>query len=286
MKNIEVLYTPEEIHQYMYARWKTPLFRDSHLRGGFVHEIVEAFARYPKAFFDPTDATAEKAHFSPWWGMIQNREYDNDFVHDLYLLHEIKHAGKIIYISDLCFDGFARKMQDSEDDASVYSEIISYFAMPGLRSHTATAFGGGVIYADRFLQDPHYHKFWEANPKHMIDEIFLHRRNTMLKGKANDPAEAWIQSFNSSNEKWREIWRQRYNEVEAFMMQFHSECDHAQTPEERRAATDKWIKWISSPEICRGTDIPFPQEAYEFASVYWRNDPAKLQQIVTPQLAV
>ena len=149
------LHTSDDVEDFVRGLWKTDIFRESHEQGGFVANIVRPFATLPCFFFEASDDT-EKAHFSTWWRGMQLREYDNDYVHDLYWLHEMFHGGDMIYAKGLSHDAFKRKMQDNELGASVCSEIEAYFRLPDLREHSF----GQEIFADRFLKNPEIQKRW------------------------------------------------------------------------------------------------------------------------------
>src|SRR5690242_7667540 len=112
MKNVKRLYTKKQIHEFILGIWKTDLFRNLHKAGlddswpalikgsphNFVSRIVEDFAALPRFSVEMSDERMEWAHFSTWWGGIPLRKYDNPYIHDLYWIHEMAHAGNMVFM--------------------------------------------------------------------------------------------------------------------------------------------------------------------------------------------
>ena len=133
----------------------TEAFRNSYDDGGFLRDIVNRFARRPRFFYKPsnefmslTDSAGqeireyvEAPHFSPWWGGIQLRTYDNKLVQDLYYLHEIMHAATMPFspnAASVLADPvtFKNKIRDNEHEASTLSEMTIYCEFPQLRKRS------------------------------------------------------------------------------------------------------------------------------------------------------
>lgn len=263
MKNVNVIVESADIVNHVKGLWKTDLFRNAHANNKFVSDVVDKFAEYPKFFFDASDSKMEMAHFSAWWGGIQNRHYDNPIIHDLYLFHEMYHAGTMIYAKDLTFTNFVRKMQDNELDASTLSEILAYFEMPELRAQSFRH----EIFVDRFLQSEDFQTKWSYAPERTAQELRLYRRDAMENTNPKDDVEYWIYQFSFQNTIWANVWRLTYNEIETRMATMQLECATVG----KHQAMDNLISWLTSDKITKGTDIPFPLEAEEFAATYWSN---------------
>ncbi len=261
--SIQVLVEPADIHAYVRKLWKTDLFRQSHDAGGFIAKVVDEYAALPRFFFESSDKELETSHFSTWWSGIQLRQYDNDTIHDLYYLHEMKHAGDMKFAAGLEFENFKNKMQNNELEASVCSEIRAYFEMPGLRKMSFPY----EIYADRFLADPKTQQRWAANPERLMDELKLYRRNVLTSQSPQDKVEYWIRKFASQNEAWAHIWSHHYDLVEQAMVRLRDRCEAG----DRAGAIRDHLKWLLSDEIAKGGDIPFPGEAKAMAGIYWLN---------------
>lgn len=268
MKNVTVLSQPDEIHAFAARLFRTPEFRQSYNDGGLVHQVVDKLATWPRYFFERSDDRLETAHFTAWWGGIQlhEKDYPNDVVHDLYLLHEMWHAATMPCREGLLYDLFAQKAIDNEAYASVISEVAAYFAMPGLREKSFNF----EIYADRFMKDPVYQDMWRDNHEEFIHGMVIDRRNIMHPDyQPKDLPEKWIHLFAAQNRDACEIWRNTYDKVETAMVKLRRECVDPAIGRDR--AMKNFMTWLTSDEISRRTDIPFPDEAKAFADIYWRN---------------
>lgn len=267
LDSIVKLYEPEDTHIYVRSLLKTEEMQKSYDNGGFVYQVVQKFAAKPSFFFRASDEILERAHFSAWWGGVQLRDYDNPYIHDLYILHEIIHAGTLVYSDDLTFQAFCKKMWDNELDASVLSEIAVYFLIPGLRDKSFPH----DIYADRFLNDPYWQALWQNAPDRAFQQMRLLRHNIMTTDYSalhEDLTEVWINRFSRQNEVWANIWVHRYREVEKTMSRLQLMADQGR----RQEALDAHIGWLLSEDVTpKGTDIPFPSEAEVFAGTYWMN---------------
>lgn len=277
-KNASILVSRSEIHQYVLGLWKTELFRNLHLDGlggvgpnNFISILVDRFADMPRFFFDMTDKTNEHAHFSTWWGGIPHREYDNPYIHDLYLVHEMSHAGEMVYLEGMNFDNFLRKMTDNELHASVVSEVQVYLEIPELRKLTFPF----PIYADRFLKDDKFVRRYHVDKARAFEEMKVRRRNTMMCNNPKNVADFWIHRFYNQNAAWGACWAQSYDKIETAMSNLREHSYH-----DRNEAMKAFMFWLSQQTT---NDVPFLREAQAFAGVYWANrghydDAMKLEQ--------
>lgn len=294
MKNIKKLVTPEEIHEFVMGLWQTDELRESHRNKGMVWDVIERFARMPRIFYEPSDVFTdsendagkeyvEAPHFSPWWGAIQLRDYDNKVVQDLYYLHEIEHAGTMPYVANPTNAVKKNKIRTNEHQASTLSEMTVYLEFPTLRRK---AFDH-PIFVDRFLYpkvDPNDTSLspkrdfnsvnagllqrWKTQPDIVTQEMMYERERILTSKKADVPQEDaaafWLKRFYSQGKAWTEIWDERYADVEAAMIKLRDECDSLG----RAQALDNHIEWLLSDEIAEGTEVPFYSEAKAFAEAY------------------
>jgi hypothetical protein len=265
MKNLISLVTDQDVHEYVGELWKSDLFRNSHVDGGYVYHQVERFAWLPRVFAESTHDHLERAHFSTWWNVIMLREYDNPIIHDLYYLHEMAHAATMPYIAGIGRAAFDEKMQRNELEASVLSEIAVYFDLPGLRE---TSFGHD-IYADRFLVDPSMQRLWRANRDVALEAIRSERRHVMVCKPEHtmDQAEVWIRRFAEQNEAYSITWADNYTGVENFMAGFQRMgCN------DRAQAARIHMEWLAEEAAHDEVDnITFLEQAEMFAPFYWAN---------------
>lgn len=274
MKYIEEIVQREDIHRFVFDLWKTDLFKRSHgsfisnphAENGFVGRVVDQFAYLPRFFGETSNDQLERSHFSTWWGVIMLRDdYDNPYIHDLYLLHEMYHAGTMPYVPGIGKEAFDEKMQRNELEASVMSEILVYFEMPELRALSFPY----PIYADRYLDDPRMVALWKSNRVVARETIRAQRRNVMVSKPENemDTTERWIRRFAEQNAVYSITWGHRYPEIEQRMADFQ-----VAALKDRNAAMKEHRDWIMTEARRDKVDgIPFRQEAVLFAPFYWAN---------------
>lgn len=253
MKNILALLTPGDVHEYCRSLWRTPEFRDSHARKGYVYQWIDRFAEYPRLFGDLTEAEIEKAHFSPWWNVIGHRSYENPAINDLFYLHEIAHMSTMLYERSLTWKSWAAKMADNEMLASLESETLVYLELPSLREKSFP----DAIWADRFLDGPSDPLVRAEHRSFMLMERYRARK------VPSDDIEARISKFQLENQRWAEIWREHYAEVEAAMVSFRMGAAN-----DARKAVAELRDWLQR-RIDADGGVPFRREAVEFATVYW-----------------
>ncbi len=264
MKNLKV-YIGSEIYQHVASLWQTEMFADYAGEEGFLRDLVAEFAQVPRFFADMSDEHLETAHFSTWWNVIMNRSYDNPYVADLYLLHEMYHAARMPYVPGIGKAAFDEKMQRNELEASVFSEIMVYFQMPELRAATFPF----PIYADRFLNDPTMRAMLRTNIHVCTETIRTIRRDVMVSKpvESMDDTETWIRRFADQNAAYSIIWADRYNEVEQQMSAFHKLA--ATNPLAAALHHKNWLLDEAGQDAVSG--IPFREEAELFSAHYWAN---------------
>ncbi len=302
MKDILPLVTAQEIGHYIrHEILQTEDFRNSYDENGIVRSTIDLFARRPRFFYHPSDRFVtlpdregraqkeyvEAPHFSPWWGGIQFRTYDNPLVQDLYYLHEIMHAASMPYCPDARTPvvdpiTFKNKIRDNEHEASTFSEMTIYCEFPQLRRLSFRH----EIFVDRFLFSDGDHERvnvrmiqrWREEPQLVIKEM-MYARAAILTAPDVDPSDIaayWLKRFYSQGKAWTAIWTNpkgeyselpiggRYREVEKAMVRFREECQTLG----RRRALENHIAWLQSPYVTDGTDIPFHREAVAFCNSY------------------
>ncbi len=270
MKDIIQLVERDEIHAYCMSLWRTAEFRDSHAQpDGYVRRWIDRFAEYPRFFHTLSDPRVEKAHFSPRWNGIGHRTYDNAAINDLFYMHEIAHACMLVYDETMTWESWASKMADNEMLASLESETLAYFALPGLREKGFPE----EIWADRFLDGPSDVAVRSAHRSFMLMERYRARL------RPDDALERRIAAYREENEAWALIWRKRYGEVEATMSAFRRRSMDS------RASALAWL--LEALEGFKAgadgrAEYPWPDEARAFAEVYWRTRDAS-QVAATPR---
>jgi hypothetical protein len=267
MKDLVIITTPADIHDYVRALWKTDVFRHSHQPGHFIFDVIDQFAKVPRGFCETTNDYLERAHFCTWWNVhMHRRDYANPYIEDLYRLHEIYHAATLPYLNAIGYEAFHRKMEDNELKASVASEIRAYFEMPELR-HVSFAY---EIYADRYLRNPDMQVLWRENKGVAIETLQEARRDVMFSKPEHemDFPERWIRRFTIQNRQWSTVWYERYQEVENHMWQ-HQMLALNGKRKEAAARHQAWLDQHMADDPAEA--VPFRQEAALFAGIYWAN---------------
>ncbi|KAA5542121.1 hypothetical protein FYK55_15035 [Roseiconus nitratireducens] len=305
MRNIIKLVTANEICSYVRDQLlQTEVLRRSYDQGGLVASVLRRFARLPRFFYQPSADTItvadegggevtefiESPHFSPWWGGIQLRDYENKLVQDLYYLHEIEHAGTMPYGPDTRHSlrdpvTFKNKIRDNEHEASTLSEMTIYCEFPELRKHSFAH----EIFVDRFLFcDGDFDRVnvrmlqrWRDEPD-LVKKEMMYARAAVLTGpkvSSDDLAAYWLKRFYSQGREWTKIWTNpkgeskqlprggRFALVESAMVRFREQCEAAG----REAALDEHLGWLRSSDVTGGTEVPFFDEARAFCESYLRH---------------
>jgi hypothetical protein len=280
---------------------QTEALKNSYDEGGMVRDLFVRFARRPRFFYQPSQAFVtladaqgkehveyiEASHFSPWWGGIQLRTYDNQLVQDLYYLHEICHAATMPFGPDIDHAlsdpvTFKNKIRDNEHEASTWSEMTIYCEFPQLRHRSFQH----EIFVDRFLfpggdwkrVDARLIQRWREEPELVTKEMMYARAAILTSPNVDesDLAAFWLKRFYSQGKAWTGIWTNpkgeyptlphggRFRLVEEAMIRFREECHSLG----RSQALERHIEWLLSPEIADHTSIPFFHEAKAFCESY------------------
>jgi hypothetical protein len=275
--------------------------RDSFDQKGIVFDLVTRFARKPRFFYTPSEEKIhvhdrhgvehrefiEAPHFSPWWGGIQLRTYDNQLVQDLYYLHEICHAATMPFGPDAKHAlqdpvTFKNKIRDNEHEASTFSEMTIYCEFPQLRQMSFQH----EIFVDRFLfpdgvysrVDARLIQRWRDEPELVTKEMMYARAAVLTAPHVDesDLAAFWLKRFYSQGKAWTAIWTNpngeypslpiggRFRQVEVAMIQLRDACSTLG----RSDALDQHVEWLLSTDVADGTRIPFFREAKAFCESY------------------
>lgn len=281
MKNLLYLKTPKEVKAHAYKTWRSRMFKANHnSEGSFVNRIVDDFARLPRAFADMS-MPLEASHFSTWFGVILNRNpdwYKNDEneIHDLYYLHEYYHAATMTYDPNLSFGEWYNKMTTNEFEASLASEVLVYFEMPGLRERTFNM----PIWVDRLLKANNDAVQMSETLKFPVSYLREKRLSAMQSPNPLDYIELQMHNYIEQNQDWARVWRKRYSKVEANMKEFIDSCNDGNRDEAIRNH-DYWLHQISIDDVGKqyGTKddsgepfiYPYDKEMKAFSKVYQEN---------------
>lgn len=270
--SLKILIEPKDIHDFVMNLWAEGPVKESHKNGGYIHDLIDRFARLPRFFGTASNNEIEWTHFSPWWGGILLCEYDNPHIRDLRYLHEIYHAATLPNIANLNRSTLEAKNFHNEWKASTFSEMSIYLELPELR---ALSFEH-EIFADRFIfpdgdftkTDTEIFRRWKEEPDLVFQELMYARASVVSSEEheidPNDPQIIWLRRYPEQREHWLNIWEDRYQQVENSMILLRENSFKMG----RSAAMKRHMDWLFSDEITNGTDIPFIEEAKAFRQPY------------------
>lgn len=230
MKNLSLLVSEDGVRDYVRELWKTDEFRRLHdLRESYLRQIVDVFAAKPRIFYEMTDSTLERNHFTAWVNAIQRREdYTNSYLSDMYYLHEMRHLTTLRYDSCSSIEEWSKRSLENELDATIETEVVVYFAVPGLREKTFPF----EIWADRFLynnvllseKDMDNQTFFQADPEEFRCALAKERSRVRECPIPGDRIEEHIAGYVARNREWDEIWKGKVQEIEERMERFEQNC--------------------------------------------------------------
>lgn len=259
MRNLIVLVEPGDIAAHYRSLWRTDLFRESHDDlYGYIRHWVSRVAQMPRAFFEMDRPEVEHSHFTPMFNAIHSRQYENPYVHDLFVLHETVHQVGLaeLYNRDSTWEAWAERAIRNEQETALESEVHIYQALPDLRPHTFPF----TIWADRFLGIA-------PLPRRAL---FALRQRAMVDPW--DDVERQMAMYPHQNRAWAEVWRRRWHEPEGAMQRFVRDAAR-----DRRGAADRYRDWLlGETGMTTLRPYPFPDEAEEFARIFWANKDAGL----------
>ena len=267
-ETVDLLPERADVHDHVLALWSDSPIRDSHAKGGYVHDLVDRFARLPRFFYRPSDPQLEWTHFSTWWGGVMLCDYDNPVIRDLRYLHEIHHAATLPYIANGNLPTFEAKAFRNEREASTFTEMAIYLELPDLRPLTFDH----PLFVDRFLfpdghrdrPDARLLERWRTEPDLVFQELMYERARVIWAAPgeidAGDPQIVWLRRYGEQGANWIKVWSARYQQVEDAMIRLRENA----AGDGRQAAARRHLDWLLSDEISDGSDIPFVREAVAF----------------------
>lgn len=266
MKNLSILRSVADVRNYIGALWKTGEFQQLHaMRGSYIERIVDQFASKPRIFYEMTDPELERNHFTAMMNAVQLRtDYTNQYLADMYYLHEIIHLNTIRYDSRSDRYEWSGRSLSNELKATIETEVVVYFAIPTLRDKTFPF----EIWADRFLANrsplskeyADNHRFYSSDPKGFRESLMKKRWEIRHNPSSGDKIEQMISGYTKRNDAWDQIWAEVYLEIEQRMEEFELDCT-----KDRGAAVESLANWLQSKK--RTGICPFQEQAEEYVRV-------------------
>jgi hypothetical protein len=220
INKINKLETIEERCSFFDSLWKTEEFKlMSKDSTSLVGKLKSPFCSLTRYFYNMQDKDIERAAFTSWYNVLSLKQYENEYVQDLYYLHEITHICTMPYLLNISFTQWQSKMRDNEVYSSLVSEILIYFENPSLRKKTFTF----PIWADQFLNDNKYKNDYFNNFNVFYD--FLIKERARAYEFPVNQVEKELSRFKEFSFHFYNTWKDRYNEVESAVFNFKQDKD-------------------------------------------------------------
>jgi hypothetical protein len=191
-------------------------------------DLIENAATYPILWYDYTDISVERLHFSVWWGAIarRNNVYNNLFIKDLYLLHELSHfVEHARYPTGTTFDTWTETRLGEEDDASFFSEMDIYNLCPWLREKT---FDFPILWD-------------ECREKDKSAQFAIRKHAGLAEGS---PAMQLAAKYKIDNKVWCELWKDERQRVEEWFADLIETKDMSQHILRLSSVAENNIPWL------------------------------------------
>lgn len=196
------LETKEERSNFFKEVWKTEMFRNEIYRqGSHISFLYNEFISKNRYYYNMQDQHLERAAFTSWYQVLSLKKYENDYIHDLYLVHELTHICTMPYKKEYSFNEWQKKMRENEVYASVISEALMYFELPELRKNTFKE----EIWVDRFLNQ----KIEKTN---LLEFLIKEREKSYNNPK--DDIEKLLAKFKEFSYKYYKVWEYNYKVIE------------------------------------------------------------------------
>ena len=238
MENVRIHNTPEESYKYILSLFKEDFIPSS--KSGLIFEIIKSASNRMPLFYDMTEPAVERSSFTPWMNAIAHRHYENNYIHDLYLLHELSHIATMRYGVASNWVDFQRNIMLNEFNASFSSEILVYLEFPHIREKTFSH----PIYVDRYLPKLRLKPLVE-----WVSVITQERMRVMQSPNPFDFLEQQIADYAEMNREWCRIWAKDWRIVENHMVNCHTGKDH--------------LSWLTEHSVRL---IPFYENAVRYKS--------------------
>lgn len=209
INKINKLETVEERSIFFDNLWKTDDFKKmSKNDSSLVGKLKTPFCSMTRYYYNMQNKEIERAAFTSWYNVLSLKQYENDYVHDLYLLHELTHICSMPYFVNINFSQWQSKMRENEVFASLVSEVLIYFENHSLRSKTFSF----PIWADQFLCNEEYKNKFKNNLADFYS--FLIKQRAIAYESPTNKVEKELSRFKEFSFHFYNTWKNDYNKIE------------------------------------------------------------------------
>jgi hypothetical protein len=210
--------------------WQSPLFqKETDNVDGFIGYVVNKVSDHPICFYEFSEEKLETRHMTPWFNHIGMRKYDNPYMHDLYLFHELYHVATLPDYTITSFESWKFAMWLNELHASLTTEVYIYYWYPELRQHTFP----NTIWFDELLEQgitPNKPLVVseELVTLAVVPDAFQRIRQRRLDIRSGKPpasdCEAWFARYNNYD-AWFAKWEPYYIDVQKIRIGMTEDAD-------------------------------------------------------------
>lgn len=238
MKNI-VAIEPNEMEEFFATFWKTKEFISLQKNHPFFKSFIEKLKKSPIFFFDLTNEKG-RYHLSSHIRFIAHRDYESDYLRDLYYFHELLHCAEFEPDNGADYSKWKEKLNSNELYASIVSEVLIYYMEPSMIGKTFNP-----LWAEKFYKNDvesgknaGNYGFFEENTRfdpmsfsqindwpRSVQEIYVKRNLLRLiydEDEVEDPAEKFIVKYNKSRISWIEKWKPHYIKIDTLLIKLHN----------------------------------------------------------------
>jgi len=223
MQNLAWQDTSTKRLAYIKSQFSTQEYFSNHS----VLRLIEDASNYPILWFDYSDESIERLHFSVWWGAIARRTnlYRSAYIRDLYLFHELSH---FVQHSKFAVGSNQRDWTETrvheEAAASFFSEMDVYNLFPWLRENTFT-----------------HSILWDDVASLSREEQVKYRQN--LDGLPDTASGALVKKYAVDNAYWCDLWEDERSRVEEWWVDLLSTKDMTLHIQRLSSIAEDHIPW-------------------------------------------
>lgn len=199
MKNIRFFKTLKEYENFVYSQ-VIHTFSVHPFYSGLVSFVMEN--RTP-LFYEQSDPS-EYAHFTQYFNFELLRTYENDFIRDMFFMHDFTHMvfDNPINVRRMTFEQFEEISNYNEYTASNETEVFTYYRIPGLREKSLPY---PILYD--VLKEKYPNGLTVEELLALRTRIILNEEDGDLGGHPDAPAIlTHLRKYRENNKVWCKLW--------------------------------------------------------------------------------
>ncbi len=226
MKNITFI-EANEVREFINDLFVTPEFKNALNEHPFFEDFLIKLEAKPLFTYDYHD-DKERNHLTSFFRFLAKRNYENEYVQDLYYFHELTHMIHYDvnnYSKESDFNQWMNHLSDNELFSSLWSECFIYAVVPHIENKAFP-----IKWMNRFLENKDNHEemkyflmykkhHWTSNENDWsgpLKDIILARKEIRnIDFDPKDAEEEWIYHYNKVRDKWLLKWESCFQNINA-----------------------------------------------------------------------